>query len=50
MRSRIGLVCSKRVPERGLKYAFAVGVILVAINHGEAIMNGELAIRVRGVS
>ena len=31
MRSRIGLACSKKVVERPLKYAFVVGVILIAI-------------------
>ena len=42
MRSWIELACSKRVVKRALKYALVVGVILIAINHGDAIINGEV--------
>ena len=36
------LFCSRPVVLRALKYAVAVGAILVAINHGDAILRGDL--------
>jgi hypothetical protein len=36
------LVCKRSVIKRGLKYAVVVGAILIAINHGDAILRGEL--------
>ena len=36
------LACSRPVVRRGLKYAIVVGAILIAINHGDAILRGEL--------
>jgi hypothetical protein len=36
------LVCRPSVIKRGLKYAVVVGAILIAINHGDAILRGEL--------
>ena len=37
-----GLACQRSVVRRGLKFAVVVGAILIAINHGDAIMAGEL--------
>lgn len=36
------LVCGGSVVKRGLKFAVVVGAILIAINHGDAIVNGRL--------
>ncbi|HEX9729699.1 MAG TPA: nitrate/nitrite transporter NrtS [Gemmatimonadales bacterium] len=36
------LVCDRTVVLRGLKYAVVVGAILVMINHGDAILRGDL--------
>ena len=36
------LVCKGSVVRRGLKFAVVVGAILIAINHGDAILAGEL--------
>jgi hypothetical protein len=36
------LVCRGSVVRRGLKFAVVVGSILIAINHGDAILSGEL--------
>ena len=36
------LVTRRTVVMRGLKFALAVGTILIAINHGDAILAGEL--------
>ena len=36
------LVFSRSVVKRGLKFAVVVGTILCAINHGDAILAGEL--------
>jgi len=36
------LVCRGSVVRRGLKFAVVVGTILIAINHGDAILAGEL--------
>ncbi len=38
----IRLACSRSVVLRGLKYAAVVGAILVAINHWDALLAGEL--------
>ena len=43
MRSWLGLASSRRVVMRALKYAVGVGAILIAINHGDAILAGDLA-------
>jgi hypothetical protein len=37
------LVCHRSVVRRGLKFAVGVGAILVAINHGDALISGELS-------
>lgn len=36
------LACAPSVILRGLKFAVVVGAILVAINHGDAILRGDL--------
>ena len=36
------LVCRPSVLRRGLKFAVVVGTILIAINHGDAILADEL--------
>jgi len=37
------LACKGSVVRRGLKFAVVVGSILIAINHGDAIVSGELS-------
>ena len=39
----IRLVITWPVVKRGLKYAVVVGAILIAINHGDAILQGDLS-------
>jgi hypothetical protein len=41
MREWFGLCLSKPVVRRALLYAVVVGAILIAINHGDAILRGE---------
>ena len=36
------LVCRASVVKRGLKFAVVVGIILIAINHGDLILRREL--------
>lgn len=36
------LACKPRVAKRGLKFAVVVGAVLIAINHSDAIIRGEL--------
>jgi hypothetical protein len=36
------LACTRTVVIRGLKYAVVVGAVLVTINHGDAILRGDL--------
>jgi hypothetical protein len=36
------LACRISVVKRGLKFAVVVGFILIAINHGDVILRGEL--------
>jgi hypothetical protein len=38
----IRLATSGSVVRRGLKYAVVVGAVLIAINHGPAILNGDI--------
>lgn len=45
MQSWIQLALSKSVVRRALKYALVVGVILIAINHGDAILRGDVGMR-----
>ena len=37
-----GLALSPRVVRRALLYAFVVGAILIAINHGDALLAGDV--------
>ena len=43
MNKKLHLAFSSRVVNRALKYAVIVGAILIAINHGDAIMRGEIS-------
>ena len=36
------MACRRSVVLRGLKFAVVVGAILIAINHGDAILSGQL--------
>jgi len=36
------LACQRTVVIRGLKFAVVVGAILITINHGDAILRGQL--------
>ncbi len=45
MDSWIRLACSKVVALRALKYALVVGAILIAINHGDAALSGDVSAR-----
>lgn len=44
MKSRLSLATSRAVVTRALKYAVVVGAILITINHGDAILRGELPV------
>lgn len=37
------LACTGSVVRRGLKFAVVVGAILIVINHGDAIVSGQLS-------
>jgi hypothetical protein len=37
------LATSPRVVRRAIKYAIGVGALLIAINHGQALLNGEVS-------
>ena len=41
METWIEQACSRSVALRALKYAVVVGAVLIAINHGDAIVRGE---------
>jgi hypothetical protein len=41
--SFLGLALSPRVVRRALTYAVVVGTVLIAINHGDALLRGELS-------
>lgn len=43
MREWLRLACSASVRRRALRMAGIVGMILLAINHGEAILRGEVS-------
>ena len=34
--------CTWPVARRGLKYAFVVGIVLITINHGDAVIRGDI--------
>ncbi|MGH9867210.1 MAG: nitrate/nitrite transporter NrtS [Candidatus Polarisedimenticolia bacterium] len=42
LRRRLELARSPVVVRRALKYAVIVGTVLIAINHGDAILHGTL--------
>ena len=42
MREWCALACKRSVVLRGLKFCLVVGMILIGINHGDAILAGEL--------
>ena len=42
MSERMRLALSSSVVRRALKYAVVVGAILIAINHGDAVLRGDL--------
>lgn len=42
MRESLRLALEFSVVKRALKYAVVVGLILIAINHGEAILRGDV--------
>lgn len=44
MREWLYLACTPAVVRRGTKYAVGVGALLITINHGSAIMRGDLSI------
>ncbi|MCP4205071.1 MAG: hypothetical protein GY769_24445 [bacterium] len=43
MRAWISLACSAAVVRRALKFAVVVGAVLIAINHGDAIVGNQLS-------
>jgi len=43
MRSWLSLACSAPVVRRALKVAVVVGVVLIGINHGEAIVDNDVS-------
>jgi hypothetical protein len=45
MRQWLEIAIEPPVVRRALKYAVVVGAILIAINHGDAILKGEIDIR-----
>lgn len=42
MKQTLSLALKPSVVKRALKYAIVVGVILLTINHGDAILRGDL--------
>lgn len=48
MKEWLPLALQTTVVKRALKYGVVVGAILIAINHGDAILNGQMDI-VRGL-
>jgi hypothetical protein len=40
--SFLGLALSRRVVRRALLYALVVGTVLIAINHGDALLSGHV--------
>jgi hypothetical protein len=42
LREWLALACQGAVVRRGLRYAVLVGAVLIAINHGDALLDGRL--------
>ena len=42
MKERLRLALQPSIVKRALKYAVVVGIILISINHGNAILHGEV--------
>ena len=42
MKERLRLAIQPSIVKRALKYAVVVGIILISINHGYAIVHGEV--------
>ena len=42
MKESLRLALESSVVKRALKYAVVVGLILIAINHGDAVLRGDL--------
>lgn len=42
MHRRLDIAFSRPVVRRALRYAFIVGALLIAINHGDAILRGDI--------
>lgn len=42
MKQTLALALKPSVVKRALKYAVIVGAVLIAINHGDAILRGDL--------
>jgi hypothetical protein len=38
------LACSPRIVRRALKYAIGVGSVLILINHGDALLRGDISL------
>ncbi len=42
MKQWLVLAMQPKVVQRALKYALIVGIVLIAINHGDAILHGDV--------
>jgi hypothetical protein len=40
----LSLACSPRIVNRALKYAIGVGTVLIVINHGDALLRGDISL------
>ena len=45
MKESLGLARQPSVVKRALKFAVVVGIVLITINHGDAILKGEVTRR-----
>jgi hypothetical protein len=43
MKETVRLALQPSVVRRALKYAFVVGLVLISINHGDAILKGQMS-------
>ena len=43
MNEWLTLACSPRIVHRAMKYAIGVGSVLIVINHGDALLRGDLS-------